>query len=134
MMALADMRLAAYVLGAGALYALSLRWSLQAAGLAALVFGLLTAVYSVPLAAIGSSLTRSTISVGEAGAFSLPPRYLLGLLVADAGGFHEWMTYLGLPTLALAALTFRTLRRAIWVMWGIVILATNLQNARHPPT
>lgn len=72
-------------------------------GLSAVLFALLTAVQTVPLAALGPYLMRAAITPQEAAAFSLPPRYLLGVLFADVGGFHEWMTYLGLPVLVLAA-------------------------------
>lgn len=133
MMALADMRLAAYALGAGIIYALSLRWSLRTAGLAALIFGLLMAVYVAPLIALGPMLTRAAISPDEAGAFSLPPRYLLGLLIPDQDGFHEWMTYLGLPALALAVMALRTRKRDVWFLWGIVILAMIYALGTHTP-
>jgi hypothetical protein len=131
--ALADMRLAAYGMGAGLVYAVSLRWRAKSLGVAALILVLLTAVYTVPLAAGTSLLTRSTISPDEAGLFSLLPGYLLGTLVANPGGHHEWMTYLGLPALALAFLAIRTRKRDVWVWWGIVGLAGLYALGDHTP-
>jgi hypothetical protein len=43
------------------------------------------------------------------------------------------MTYLGLPTLALSAVTLRARRRAVWVTWGIVILAALYALGTHTP-
>jgi hypothetical protein len=42
------------------------------------------------------------LTLAEAATFSLPPIYLLGLIIPNVGGFHEWMTYLGVVPLLLA--------------------------------
>ncbi len=69
-----------------------------------LTAALLTAVQWLPLLAVLGETTRSGLTPAEAARFSLPPARLLGLLVAGSGGNHEWVIYLGLPTLPLAAL------------------------------
>ena len=117
---LADPRVAFYASAMAALYAavrligawrrlggrsaLSLALSLL---LIPLAFLLLAAVQIVPTAALMPSTTRAAITMQEAGQDSLPWRYLLGFAVANRGGYHEWMTYLGLlpPGLGLLALT-----------------------------
>jgi hypothetical protein len=69
---------------------------------AALLAAALVAVQAVPLAAVAGRLNRGGLSLEESGVASIPPRYLVGLLVADHGGFQEWMTYLGAVVLLLA--------------------------------
>lgn len=133
MLALADMRIAFYMLPVAAVYAvaaaiagpqpLSSRW--RAWVLAVLSFLLLTAVQTVPLLALSPYLTRAWLTPHEAAVFSLPLHYLLGLLIPDVGGFQEWMTYLSLPVLGLAilALAQRKARRQVWLWWGMAVLA-----------
>jgi hypothetical protein len=138
MLTLADVRMALYVLGAGVMYGLALelarvgdtapghvRRLMLAGGVALAVLALLTAALSLPILALGPYLTRARLTVAEAAAYSLPPRHLLGLLLADPGGFHEWMTYLGLPALALAGLAIRQRegRGIILALWGVALLA-----------
>ena len=142
LLALADLRIAFYVLPMAAIYGLAIRderactsspqgreggierppRALAASGsLAVVLLLLLTAVQTMPLVALGPYLTRAAITPQEAAAFSLPPRYLLGVLFADTGGFHEWMTYLGLPVLALAAAALvRCGRQRRTLMWSLV--------------
>lgn len=134
LLALADLRMAFYMLPLAAAYGAMLgsltsrgRGKIAATGvLAFVVFLLLTAVQTVPLAALAPYLTRAAITPQEAAVYSLPPRYLLGLLFADVGGFHEWMTYLGLPVLVLAAaaLTYRQRRtqKALWLATAALAL------------
>ncbi|OQY19499.1 MAG: hypothetical protein B6I34_09505 [Anaerolineaceae bacterium 4572_32.1] len=82
-----------------------------------------------PLLALLPEMTRASMTLHDAAAWSLPWRYLLGLLVADRGGFHEWMTYVGLSTLALAALGVwqaRRVRERRWLtgwLLGLVVFA-----------
>ncbi len=45
---------------------------------------------------------RGALTLAEAGEWSLPLRQWLGLLMADWGGFHEWMVYVGVLPPALA--------------------------------
>jgi hypothetical protein len=69
---------------------------------AAMVCVLISAVEIVPLLAYSAYLTRAELSIKDAAEYSLPVKYLIGILIPDRGGLHEWMTYLGLPILLLA--------------------------------
>jgi hypothetical protein len=109
LLALADLRVALYLIPAIALYSTvravqgGIRlwvWA-RCTALAGVVFALLTAVQTIPLIALGPHLTRAAITPEEAAAFSLPPRYLIGAIFPDAGGFHEFMTYLSVPLVCL---------------------------------
>jgi hypothetical protein len=124
---LADVRWAFYAALLGAAYWL---WRLRAqqrrpgAAVApalafAAIFLMLTAVLTLPLVEFVLHSNRRALTIQEAAAFSLPPRYLLGLLIPDLGGFHEWMTYVSvIPLLlALAGVQCRTL------FWPVVALA-----------
>ncbi|GAB4476466.1 MAG: hypothetical protein Kow00124_18580 [Anaerolineae bacterium] len=151
LVALADVRLAFYCLPLTALYGAALAgrslWPQHradgsrlprlwvAAGVGAVVFLLLTAVITVPLLAPGPALTRAAITPQEAAAYSLPPRYLAGFLLPDAGGFHEWMTYSGLPVLGLAllALRDRARRPAVVALWAAALLALLWALGEHGP-
>jgi hypothetical protein len=96
-----------------------------ASGLAALVG--LAACQWIPLAALLPHLTRSSMTLQDAAAWSLPWRYLAGLLIADHAGFHEWMTYLGVSTLMLGALGAWALwrrREERWLAWWLGILVS----------
>jgi len=99
----------------------------------ALVFLLLTAVQTLPLAEFMGYSTRAWITPYEAGWFSLPWSYLLGILLPDRGGFHEWMTYVGPAVLILALLGLRALgRRAGWVMAGLGLAVLFALGANTP--
>lgn len=136
LLALADLRVAFYILPMWAVVGIT-RWlagesergwrsGLLVGGVGGTVFLLLTAVATLPLAALSSSLTRSAITAQDAAVFSLPPAYLLGLLIPDLGGFHEWMTYLGLPVivLALVGLTKPGRRSEKGALAGLALLAS----------
>jgi len=45
---------------------------------------------------------RGALTLAEAGEWSLPLHHLVGLLIADWGGSHEWMVYVGILPLVLA--------------------------------
>jgi len=77
-------------------------WGLGLVGLSLVVFLGLSACQWLPLVALLPQTTRASMTLADAAAWSLPWRYLLGLLLADHGGFHEWMTYVGVSTLVLA--------------------------------
>ncbi len=102
-------------------------------GLTALLGGaalllLLSAPLALPLAEFVALSRRAALTVAEAGGLSLPPVYFLGLLIPDVGGFHEYMTYLGVVTLllALAGLGRRTLFWAVAaVVAALFALGTN---------
>jgi hypothetical protein len=70
----------------------------------------LSACQWLPLVALLPETTRSSMALPEAAAWSLPWRYLAGLLLADHGGFHEWITYVGVSTLALGGI-------GLWALW-----------------
>ncbi len=94
--------------------------------LAAVLGGALFAVQGVPLLAVAPRLSRGTLTLAESAVFSLPPRCLVGLLVAAHGGSHEWMTYVGAVVLALAVVGMvRWPGRDRW-WWGGVLLASAL--------
>lgn len=99
----------------------------------ALVFLLLTAVQTLPLAEFMGYSTRAWITPYEAGWFSLPWNYLLGIILPDRGGFHEWMTYVGPAALILAILGLRALgRRAGWVLAGLGLAVLFALGANTP--
>lgn len=153
LLALADPRIAFYMLPVGVAYALLLIYLLrvrettsdvltsrrgsswQPWGLAIVLFFLLTAVQSIPLLALSPYLTRASIAAQEAAEYSLPLRYLLGLLIPDVGGLHEWMTYVGLPVLVLALLPLRRgpRRLAALVWWGLAGLALLWSLGKNGP-
>ncbi len=139
LLALADLRVAFYMLSAGAVYGLMLsiippegalphwRWKVfQAWGMSVALFLLLSAVQLVPLLAVSPFLTRALITAQEAAVFSLPVRYLLGMVFPDLGGFHEWMTYLGPLVVMLAGIgavrAGRRPDRYVWVGIGALAL------------
>jgi hypothetical protein len=65
----------------------------------------------LPAVALLPDTTRSSLTLSDAAVWSLPWRYLGGLLLADHGGFHEWMTYTGVGTLVFAYGGVRSLWR-----------------------
>jgi hypothetical protein len=114
----ADVRMAAYTLAAA--MALVLVYAIRYSGSAIrylsfamrsfLIFLGLTACQWLPIVALLPEMTRASMTLGDAAAWSLPWHYLLGLLLANHNGFHEWMTYVGVSTLVLAGIGIR----AVW--------------------
>jgi hypothetical protein len=96
--------------------------ALSAIFAAAIVAALLAAPLALPLLEFTRLSSRAALTLAEAADLSLPPRYLLGLLIPNLGGFHEWMTYAGVVPLllALAGLGRRTL------FWAAAALAAAL--------
>ncbi len=91
---------------------------------AAVLAGMLIAVQVLPLAMISGRLNRGGLTLEESGIASLPLRYLVGLLVADHGGFQEWMTYMGAVLLALAVVGLVCWRnRERWWWGGLALMA-----------
>jgi hypothetical protein len=82
-----------------------------AGGSLALFLGL-SACQWIPAVALLPETTRATLTVQDGAVWSLPWRHLAGLLVADHGGFQEWMTYLGVGTLVFACAGARSPWRA----------------------
>ena len=77
------------------------------------VFGGLAACQWMPLVALLRETTRASMDLQDATVWSLPWQYLAGLLLADHGGFHEWMTYVGIGTLVLAGVGIAKLVRGL---------------------
>ncbi|HKZ68657.1 MAG TPA: hypothetical protein VJ020_01170, partial [Anaerolineales bacterium] len=69
-----------------------------------ILFLLLTAVLWLPLAEFVGHSPRTELTLKDTALFSLPPSYLIGLLVPNLGGFQEYMAYFGIAPLALACL------------------------------
>jgi hypothetical protein len=137
---LADARWAYYAGALAAAYGLAAAWESRAgwalenrsdtgrrdhaaAGLGAVtVAALLAAPLALPLAEFLAHSNRAALSLVEAGELSLPYLYLLGLLIPDLGGFHEWMTYVGVVPLLLA---MAGLGRRTW-FWAAAALTAGL--------
>ena len=82
---------------------------------------LLSAVLLVPLVEALPYLNRATLTLEEAGAFSLPWASLLSTVVPTYGGEPEQLVYLGLPLILLAVVGLVLKRDR--VSWCLVILA-----------
>jgi hypothetical protein len=99
------------------------------AGLGAVMLaGALVGVQMLPLAMVARRLNRGGLSLAESGIASLPPRYLVGLLVADHGGFQEWMTYVGAVSLVLAVIGLARWRSRERWWWGGLALAAGVYS------
>lgn len=144
MVIMADVRIAFYLLPFAVLYAVA--WQMDrkqdlsiiqlgkwAGGALLLIIGL-TFVRVLPLLLDGGTLTRADITSADAMVFSLPSVYLVGLLIPDAGGFHEWMTYLGpglLATLFFTPVVFRRARWQVGLLVGVMILGVIWSLGEH---
>src|SRR5579859_2052991 len=112
-------------LGQGA----QLRRDLAAHGFALAGFGvfivLLSAVLALPLVELVGQSSRSALTLADGGAYSLDPRYLLGLVIPNLHGFHEWMTYVGVVPmlLAIAGVSRRTW---FWAALSLLAIAYSL--------
>ncbi len=90
----------------------------QTAVLSVALFAGLSACQWLPGFTLLPDTTRSSMTFSDAAVWSLPWRYLSGLLLADHGGFQEWMTYVGTSTLVLAWVGAQALwhdRRRRWL-------------------
>lgn len=95
------------------------RRGLPAAAAYAAAFLSLSAVLWLPLLVFSARSNRAALTLAEAAVYSLPPYYFIGLVIPDLGGFHEWMTYLGVAPLLLALAGLLARRR--W-FWGLAAL------------
>ena len=66
------------------------------------VFAVLGAMLWLPFWEFIAQSNRGALTLAEAGEWSLPLHHLVGLLIADWGGSHEWMVYVGVLPLVLA--------------------------------
>ena len=85
----------------------------------------LAACQWLPAAALLPDTTRTAMTLSDGAVWSLPGRYLAGLALADHGGFHEWMTYVGLSTAMLAVVGVRSLwrdRERRWLAGWLAVL------------
>jgi hypothetical protein len=99
-----------------------------------LLLGALVAVQMVPLAMVSGRLNRGGLALEESGIASLPPSYLIGLLVADHGGFQETMTYVGAVGLFLALVGLATWRdRERWWWLTVILVATIYSLGTNTP-
>jgi hypothetical protein len=100
--------------------------NLQFATCSLVVFIGLAACQWLPAVALLPETTRASMTLRDAAVWSLPWQYLAGLLLANHGGFHEWMTYVGVSTLVLAGVGLGALwrkRRERWLVGWLVGLS-----------
>jgi hypothetical protein len=142
MLILADVRLGFYGGLAAAGYwvvnlrspASNLRLRVAAAIGVVLLLTALVAVQMLPLAAVAGRLNRGGLALEESGIASLPPNYLVGLLVADHGGFQETMTYVGVVGLLLAMVgLIRWPERGRWWWSGLALTAAIYSLGTNTP-
>jgi hypothetical protein len=108
-------------------------------------FVTLSAILALPFLEFRSQSIRASLTLADAGAYSLRPRYLIGAIIPNLGGFHEWMTYLGFLPLALAAssLTLRPRRASPargsglageWPFWaGVAVVGALMSLGTYTP-
>lgn len=125
LMFLADTRLSLFGLALTAGYGLYLtRRGVTRFIAPALLCALIAAAVIVPLWQWQLNLTRSALTVDEAGVFSLQPAYLLGVFLPQNHGNPEVLTYLGVVPLILAVIGAITARRRVlfWLIAALVAL------------
>jgi hypothetical protein len=129
LMFIGAVQLALYTFGLSLIYALVLCWQKPSLGPGLIYAGLgALALAGVQVWLLGElawrgELSRGQIGPAEAAADSLEPGRLLGLLLAEHGGYQETLTFVGLGVLVLAlmGLLLRPRHNRLW--WGLVILA-----------
>ena len=94
------------------------RWAL-----ASILTVMVAAVQLVPMVRFAPLSARADLSFSESSVSSLPPRYLVGPLLADHRGFMDYALYVGLPVLVLAGIALLIQspcrREARW--WGCFV-------------
>jgi len=108
------------------------RFVLPAGGLAALTAAGLAACLALPLIQFVSLSTRASLGPSELSAYSLPPRYLAGLVLPNLGGFAEWVIYPGLAILALALLSVAG-KKSGWFWPGVFLGALVMALGGNTP-
>lgn len=125
----ADVRLSLFAFISAAAYGVWLcasarHWRPVLTTAAALVpFGTLSAALVVPLALWSRYLSRAALTAQEAGAFSLSPVNLLGVLLPLPAGDIEMLTYVGSATLVLALVALLTAPRQHRFWMGLLLFA-----------
>jgi Bacterial membrane protein YfhO len=106
-----------------------LRQALATHGMALFGFGLffvlVSAVLALPLAQLVRLSSRSALTLADGGVYSLDPKYLIGLVIPDLHGFHEWMTYVGVVPLLLGVAGVGR-RTWFWAALALVAAAYSL--------
>ncbi len=137
----ADVRMTAYtllaVMALVVLHLLHRRRADRDAGLGNFLFAIfslliflgLSACLWLPVVALLSETTRTLMTLRDAAGLSLPWQYLAGLLVANHGGFHEWMTYVGVSALVLAGVGGRGMWRRRGERWLLAWLLALILGA-----
>jgi hypothetical protein len=106
------------------------RWLVST--LAACAVGLLTVALSLiqvwPMLELLPLMTREAMTLAESSRYALPTPMLISLLFPTALAFPEWVTYLGMPALALAPASWlaRKSSRGWSFFVALVILGTLL--------
>ncbi len=140
----ADVRMTAYTLVAVMAFVVLrlLRWvgkgredrdvglcNLQFVIFSLLIFLGLSACQWLPAVALLSETTRALMTLRDAALWSLPWKYLAGLLLANHGGFHEWTTYVGVGALMLAGVGAGSVWRRRGERWLLAWLVGLLAGA-----
>lgn len=105
---LADLRLSLFAYATAAIYGLALSFGKPRARALVnmpwmlLLWGVLVLPIILPLALWQPYMTRTSLNAAESGAYSLPPVYLVGLLLPPPAIDPETLTYVGLVVLGLA--------------------------------
>ena len=89
-------------------------------------FGLgliLSAAQTLPELRFAALSGRQGLGVEDTAISALPLRYLLGFLIADHGGYMEYMLYAGLPTLVLAGCALLSKKhRYLWLFVALSLI------------
>lgn len=141
---LADVRFGAYALALAFAY---MTWRILAVfharsvggalhvGRRVLVFALLlialTALVWVPLLLYRADLSRANMTLADAAVESLSVGQWVGLLFGNHGGAWESMVYVGISTLALAAVTLIQQPRRFLFWWGVLLFVALYAMGEH---
>lgn len=130
MLILTDLRLSLFALPTAGIYAIALAAQKhQWRRLLLLTFGaalwatILTLSVTIPLLLWQPFLSRATLTSAEAGAFSLNPGALIGLLLAPPAVDVEMQTFVGIAVLFLAGVAIVGAPRKHLLWWGLLIFA-----------
>jgi hypothetical protein len=91
------------------------------------------AALAFPLLEFLPLTTRAGLASSERTVFSLPPPRLLGLWVADLGGWPEWMTYGTLTGLLLALMAVVRRAPGRWFWSAVLLISLAFALGSHIP-